>query len=103
MISYEVFIRDSEEGGLKIPGGRTHKRLAKAKEELQEKKLQFPEAFVAAVEYATRGDGSLGRMVLKPFTPLPWIQQQITQYDHEWKGGSDANSRNTLRDRRRRQ
>lgn len=77
MISYEIHIRDTEGEWVKIPDGLTHRKLAKAKEELQEKKRQYPEAFVAAVDYATRGDGSPGRMVLGPFTPLAWLQPTL--------------------------
>lgn len=72
MITYEIHIRDSAGNWVKIPDGLTHRKLAKAKEELQEKKQQYPGAFVAAVEYGTGGDPYTARMVLGPFTPVPF-------------------------------
>ncbi len=66
MISYEIHVRGSEGKWVKIPDGLAHRKLAKAKEELQEKKRQYPEAFVAAVDYTTRGDVSHGARAIYP-------------------------------------
>ncbi len=38
MISYEIHMRDTDGDWVKIPDGLTHRKLAKAKEELQDKK-----------------------------------------------------------------
>lgn len=74
MTVYEVCIRNEEKQWLKIPGGMTHKRVAKAKEELEKVKLRYPEAFVAGVWYTPRADGSLWRRPLGPLIPLAWLE-----------------------------
>ena len=72
MTVYEVCINDQEGQWEKI--GMTHKRLAKAKEELQVLKMRYPEAFVSSVWYTPQADRSLWRRPLVRLTPLAWLQ-----------------------------
>ncbi len=72
MTVYEVCIKDQEGQWEKV--GVTHTRPAKAKEELLELNLRYPEAFVASVWYTPRADGSLWRRPMVRLTPLAWLQ-----------------------------
>ena len=97
MTVYEVCIRNEQNQWLKIPGGMTHKRVAKAKEELEKVKLRYPEAFVSSLLYIPQPDGSLWRRPLAACTPLPWLQPTHEQGNAEQPPKGTSRSRRHLK------
>ena len=95
MTVYEVCIRNEQNQWLKIPGGMTHERAAKAKAELGNVKLHYPEAFVARVHYIPKRGGGFSRRTFGFLTPLPWMQPT-----HE-EGNAEPPLQRTSRSKRR--
>lgn len=95
MTVYEVCTRNEQSQWLKIPGGMTHKQVAKAKEELENVKLRYPEAFVARVHYIPKRGGGFSRLTFGFLTPLPWMQPT-----HE-EGTAEPPLQGTSRSRKR--